>query len=261
MDDATETSAETGPATGASRGSESVDALAATATATTWHAGGTAGHERAVLAFFDLDGTLVIGQTQYLLIGFLRRRGVVGAGFMAGTVAWFLGYKLGLFRVTEKARARGALPFRGMTEGEVSTLMEEFASDVMTPRLNPRAVAALAGHRRQGDRVIVLSAALHPLVRALCQTLDVHEWVAAHCQIVDGRYSGTLDSSTPHGPEKARIAREMMARAGADPAGCWAYADHESDLQLLESVGHPVAVRPKPGLLRTAREGGWPVLD
>jgi HAD superfamily hydrolase (TIGR01490 family) len=214
-----------------------------------------------VLAFFDLDGTLVLGQTQYLLIGFLRRRGIVGTGFMAGTIVWFLGYKLGLFKVTERTRARGALPFRGMTEDRVSELMREFTIEVMAPRLNEKVVEALAGHRERGDRVIVLSAALHPLVRALCDTLDVDEWVAAHCEVVDGRYSGTLDSVTPHGPEKASIARRLMADGGAEAAGCWAYADHCSDLELLESVGHPVAVRPKPGLSRIARERGWPVLD
>jgi HAD superfamily hydrolase (TIGR01490 family) len=217
--------------------------------------------KRPVLAFFDLDGTLVMGQTQYLLIDFLRRRHVVGAGFMLGTMAWFLGYKLGIFRVTERTRGRGARPFRGMAETEVETLMTDFRSEVMVPRLNERAVAALAGHLRAGDRVVVLSAALHPLVRALCQTLGVEEWVAAHCEVVQGRYSGTLDSVTPHGSEKARVARELMERGNVEPAECWAYADHESDLELLESVGHPVAVRPKPGLLQTARELGWPVLD
>jgi phosphoserine phosphatase len=47
---------------------------------------------------------------------------------------------------------------------------------------------------------------------------------------------------------------------GVDAGACWAYADHGSDLGLLQSVGHPVAVNPKPELLEVAQRSGWPIL-
>ncbi|HEY5528425.1 MAG TPA: HAD family hydrolase [Thermoleophilia bacterium] len=212
------------------------------------------------IAFFDLDGTLIMGQTQLLLVLFLRRQKVVSLAFLLGTGLWFAAYKARLVRVTKEARARGARVLAGLTEAEVAGLMSRFAEEVMTPRLHPGAVAALHRHQEQGDRVVVISAALEPVVKALCDRLGVADYVGASCQIREGRYTGDLDGPTPYGEEKARVAQSFAQRLEVDPADCWAYADHETDLRLLQSVGHPVAVNPRPGLLKAALEGGWLVL-
>jgi HAD superfamily hydrolase (TIGR01490 family) len=217
-----------------------------------------------IVAFFDLDGTLVIGQTQALLVKFLHSAGVVGRAFLLATAVWFLAYKAGLVRVTQQSREKGALMLRGLSEAEVARLMDRFSSEVMVPRLHPAAASALAGHLSEGDKVVVLSAALGPVVKALCQRLDVDDYAGAPCEVEvglnGGRYTGHLSGPTPYGDEKARVAAGFMERWRADPADCWAYADHDTDLALLRSVGHPVAVKPRPGLLAVARQAGWPIL-
>jgi HAD superfamily hydrolase (TIGR01490 family) len=216
--------------------------------------------EPSAAAFFDLDGTLVVGQTQALLVRYLRKKRIVSRTFLLATVLWFAAYKLGLIRVTEDARSKGARVFRGLTVDEVGALMSAFADEVMMPRLHCGALEALHRHLAAGDRVVVLSAALEPVVRALGERLGVDVCVGAPCEVVDGRYTGRLSGLTPHGPVKAEVAAGLAAQWGLDPCACWAYADHPSDLQLLHTVGHPVTVRPKPGLLEAARRAGWPVL-
>jgi HAD superfamily hydrolase (TIGR01490 family) len=218
------------------------------------------GAETPAVAFFDLDGTLVIGQTTLLLVKFLRKVGVVSWAFLLGTGLWFLGYKAGLVKVTDGSREKGAGVFKGLTEGEVAALMARFTEEILIPRLHPAAAAALAEHLAEGDLVAVISAALAPVVESLCGRLGVDEFVGTPCEVVDGRFSGRLDGPTPHADEKARFAAAFMSRWGADPSDCWAYADHGTDLTLLRSVGHPVAVRPRPDLLSVAREAGWPIL-
>lgn len=216
-------------------------------------------NSRAV-AVFDLDGTLVVGQTQFLLVKFLRKIHVIGWAFVVGTALWFLLYKAGLVKVTEASRAKGAEVLRGLSEDEVEALMMRFAAEVLLPRLHPGVATALGEHQARGDAVVVVSAALWPLVAALCRHLGVTEYVGAGCEVVEGRYTGRLNTPVPYAAEKARVAAQLMAAHGADPANCWAYADHDSDLELLRSVGHPVAVNPRPGLLVEAKREGWPVL-
>jgi HAD superfamily hydrolase (TIGR01490 family) len=138
--------------------------------------------------------------------------------------------------------------------------MTRFTAEVLVPRLHPACAAALAEHRAGGDLVVVVSAALDPLVEALCAYLGVDHYAAASCEIVEGRYTGRLDGRVPYSGEKARVAAEFIAVHRADPADCWAYADHDSDLELLRSVGHPVAVNPRPGLRAEAEREGWPIL-
>jgi HAD superfamily hydrolase (TIGR01490 family) len=211
-------------------------------------------------AFFDLDGTLVVGQTTLLLVKFLRRVGVVSRRFYAGTALWFLGYKLGLVTVNEKSRHQGARVFAGRTTTEVEALMQRFVDEVLAPRFHPAATAALAEHQAEGDHVVVISAALEPVVKAVCERLGVGDYSGTKCEVKDGVYCGRLLGASPHGDEKEGVAAAYMKRWGLEAAACWAYADHGSDLALLRSVGHPVAVNPKPELLEAAREAGWPVL-
>ncbi|MBN1322238.1 MAG: HAD-IB family hydrolase [Thermoleophilia bacterium] len=211
-------------------------------------------------AFFDLDGTLVVGQTTLLLVKFLRKAGVAGWAFLIGTGLWFLGYKAGFYKVTADAREKGAHVFRGLTVSEVEQLMTRFTDEVLMARLHPAASAALAEHRAEGDRVVVVSAALEPVVKALCAKLDVADYVGTGCQLEEGRYTGRLEGAIPIDEEKASIAAEFMAHWGVRAEDCWAYADHGSDLALLGSVGHPVAVSPRPALLEAAQAAGWPIL-
>ncbi len=212
------------------------------------------------MAFFDLDGTLVDGQTTLLLVMFLRRAGLVGAAFLLGTGLWFLAYKAKLVKITEESRSKSAVVLKGLTTSEVDRLMNEFTDQVMMPRLHRAASAALAKHMADGDRVVVVSAALDPVVRALCERLRVADYVSTSCEVDGGRYTGRLVGTAPYGKEKARVVADLMDRWGADPSGCWAYADHDTDLAFLRSVGHPVAVSPKPVLLKVAEQSGWPVL-
>jgi HAD superfamily hydrolase (TIGR01490 family) len=210
--------------------------------------------------FFDLDGTLVVGQTTVLLVKFLRKAGVVSWSFLLGTGLWFLGYKVGLVKVTENAREKGAGVFRGLTEDEVEELMIRFTSEVLEPRFHPAAIAALAEHLAESDRVVVVSAALDPVVAALCRRLGVTEYVGTPCEVVEGRYTGRLTGPSPYAAKKVKVAAEYMERWGVDASDCWAYADHGTDLDLLRSVGHPVAVNPRPALREAAEQEGWPIL-
>jgi len=212
------------------------------------------------IAFFDLDGTLVMGQTPVLLMRFMRETGVVGSLYVFRAGLWFAAYKLRLVRLTKRARERLSRVFKGMTVAEADEIMGRFVLEVLVPRLHAGAVEALERHKAQGERVVVLSAALDPVVKALCGYLGVEEGFGAACEISDGRYTGHLGGLVPHAGEKARFAQDYMSRLAIAPSDCWAYGDHESDVDLLRSVGHPVAVNPRPRLLAAATEAGWPIL-
>src|SRR5660397_237407 len=173
------------------------------------------------LAFFDLDGTLVVGQTQRLLVTFLREKGMIGLGFLLGTGIWFILYRMGLVKATDRARARAGELFAGMNVQEVDTLMDEFAGEELVPRLH-------AGE-----------------VDALGRALGVKDCEGTRLERKDGIYTGQVIGRPLYGSEKARVARAYLEGQGADPGGCSAYADHETDVDLLSLVGTPVAVNPR----------------
>ena len=74
----------------------------------------------------------------------------------------------------------------------------------------------------------------------------------------DGRYTGEM-AFYAYGPFKARAMEELAGRLGLDLSASYAYSDSYTDLPMLESVGHPVAVNPDRVLARLARERDYEV--
>lgn len=212
------------------------------------------------IAFFDLDGTLVVGQTQRLLVSYLRTRNMVSGRFMFGVALWFVAYRLGLVKATERARARGAELVAGHRVDEIAILMDRFAAEVLEPRLHSGAVEALRAHQARGDDVVIVSAALAPVVDALGRLLGVRDCEGTPLAVSGNVYSGGLAGKAVYGAEKVRVAQTYLTARGVDPHRCSAYADHETDVDLLQLVGDPVAVNPRPALAVIARERGWRVV-
>lgn len=213
------------------------------------------------IAFFDLDGTLVAGHTHRLLIGFMWRKGRAGLLFYLAAEVWFAAFNRGIIRPNSRARVVASELFKDLTVGEGRALMAELVRDEIAPHFDPATVSALARHQAAGDRVIVLTAAAEPVVRAVADRLRVEEIWATGFEIHEGRYTGGLDTRLMFAGRKVDLARQVIAAAGVDPACCSAYADHESDLPLLRLVGHPTVVRPRPGMRAKARAEGWRVFE
>jgi HAD superfamily hydrolase (TIGR01490 family) len=212
------------------------------------------------IAFFDLDGTLVVGQTQRLLVSFMRREGLVGTGFLVGVGLWFAAYRLGLVKATEGARAKAAGLMSGRRVSDIAAMMARFTREELVPRLHGGAVSALRDHQERGHDVMVLSAALTPVVEGLARYLGVSTFAGTDLEERDGVYTGAVSGKALYGTEKVAAAERFLHRLGSDAHSCWAYADHETDVDLLALVGHPVAVNPRPGLAAVARERGWPII-
>ena len=221
---------------------------------------GSASDPRAI-AFFDLDGTLVVGQTQRLLVSFMRREGMIGWGFVLGVGLWFVAYRLGLVHATDSARSKAAGLMAGRRTGEVAALMDRFTAAELVPRLHQGALQELRRHQNLGDDVVIVSAALTPVVEGLARHLAVDSWVGTDLEQSDGVYTGAVAGRALYGPEKVSAARDFLARWGVDAAVCSAYADHETDAELLGSVGRPVAVNPRPALAAIAKERGWRIIE
>ena len=80
-------------------------------------------------------------------------------------------------------------------------------------------------------------------------------------EIVDGVYTGRLAEPFCYGPGKALAMEKVARHEGYDLSRSYAYTDSISDLPMLESVGHPVAVNPDRRLEAVARERGWPIIE
>lgn len=147
----------------------------------------------------------------------------------------------------------------GWSRDEVVALVEETVDEVVSPLVYAEALAIIDEHRRQGRKVVVVSASPEEIVRPLCRYLGIDDVIATTSEVdEEGRYTGKIEHYA-YGPGKADAMRSMAEDEGLDLDASYAYSDSITDLPMLEVVGNPVVVNPDTALRAIAEERGWEV--
>jgi HAD superfamily hydrolase (TIGR01490 family) len=220
-----------------------------------------------IAAFFDLDGTLATVHVWQALARHNQQQRVnrlALAGYMGTHYPQYLLYKLGLVSrdaaYTSWARDMPWL-IGGLTLERAQAVFDWVADRQVVPSIRPDVLALLRERQDQGYRVVLVSGTFQPLLETIGARLGVTECVGTRLVVRDGRYTGRATAPVCLGAGKVARVRQFLAERGADIdlAASFAYGDGESDVALLETVGHPVAVYPEAGLLAEALRRGWPV--
>ena len=215
------------------------------------------------LVCFDLDHTLLDGDSDVLWCDFLIDRGVLDrTSFAARNAAMEHDYKAG----TVSAAAFSAFyisTLAGRTAAQWQALRVAFLQEVVAPRVGPRA-RALVREQQDGGALVVLTTATNRFITELTAAdLGLAHLIATECEVDEhgvftGRAAGTLNM------REGKLARLQvwLAARGLSLADCesWAYSDSANDLPLLNAVQHAVAVHPDERLAAEAAHRGWPVL-
>lgn len=216
----------------------------------------------AAAAFFDLDKTLMEGSS-----AFQFGRAAYGAGLMSRR------------QLAADAVANLRFRLRGASDADSLALRQRIASGLegrrvvelerlgaavlarILPRIYPQMLALAHQHQDAGRRAYIVTAASRELADMLAQVMALDGAVGSQIsEVVDGVYTGRPAGVFAYRSGKAQAMRELAEQEGIDLSASFAYSDSESDLPMLEAVGHPVAVNPDGTLLRIARERGWDVL-
>jgi HAD superfamily hydrolase (TIGR01490 family) len=220
-----------------------------------------------IAAFFDLDGTLATVHVWQALARHNRQQRVnrlALAWYLATHYPRYLFYKLHLTSrdaaYTSWARDMPWL-IGGLTVARAQSVFDWVAGQQVIPSIRPDVLALLRQHQAQGHRVVLVSGTFQPLLETIGARLGVTACVGTRLEIREGRYSGRATAPVCLGPGKVARVRQFLAEQGAEIAldASFAYGDGEWDVPVLETVGHPVAVYPEPGLLAQAQRRGWPV--
>lgn len=212
------------------------------------------------LVVFDLDHTLLDGDTDELWCRFLIDQGLLDADrFGALDAAMQRDYRAGVV---------GTLAFcefyigtlAGRTAAQWSPLRDRFVAERVLPRLHVAAAALLERHRRQGALMVLSTATNRFLVEPTAQALGLAELIATECDLdAAGRFTGRVAGAPNMREGKvARLDAWLAARGLALGATASRfYSDSPNDLPLLEAVDEPIVTHGDPRLVTLARERGW----
>lgn len=212
-------------------------------------------------AFFDLDKTIISRSSSLALSRPLYRAGMVSRGqLLRGAYAQLVYLLVGADEEKMERLKEGMLALtKGWDRAQIEDLVREVLFEVIDPHVYQEALDLIALHRSEGRRIYIVSSSPEEVVRPLAQHFGASGVIATRAAVDDeGRYTGEL-AFYAYGIGKAEAMRSLADRLGIDLAGSYAYSDSVTDVPMLDTVGHPVAVNPDKELRRQAEERGWQV--
>lgn len=217
------------------------------------------------LALFDLDGTLLPGDSDHAFGGFMVQLGWAdGAAWQARNDAFYAQYQAGCLDLDAYIEFATSV-WRARPWAEALSARERFMVEVIGPMIQPQALNLVRAHLDAGDQVAVVTATNEFVTRPIADAFGVAELIAVRlARDPAGHYSGRIDGVPSFREGKIARVEAWLASQGQT----WDsfedtvfYSDSTNDLPLLERVATPIATNPTPALAAIASERGWRVLN
>jgi HAD superfamily hydrolase (TIGR01490 family) len=222
------------------------------------------GTTRQRLTLFDLDNTLLAGDSDYGWAQFLIEVGAVdGVIYERRNAAFFADYKAG--RLDIHAFLDFQLgPLAEHDPAQLFTWRERFLAEKIQPMLLPAARAIVNERLRAGDLVAVVTATNSFVTRPIAAMYGITNLVATEPEMAAGRFTGRVTGAPCFQAGKLTCVDAWLGihdRGLRDFHESWFYTDSHNDLPLLEAVTHAVAVDPDPILAEHAAVRGWQIVS
>ena len=214
------------------------------------------------LTLFDLDHTLLSGDSDVLWCDFLIAQGVLDAGFAQRNADMDVQYKAGTVDAVVFADFY-VCTLAGRTPQHWEPLRQLFLTQEILPRIPSAAMALVKRHRDAGDLVVMTTATNRFITELTAKQFQIAHLIATEPELVDGVFSGaTTGVLNMRSGKLARLHAWLAARGQSleqfDSTG---YSDSINDLPLLGAVDRPVAVNADARLAEVAAARGWQTLS
>lgn len=213
------------------------------------------------LAIFDLDNTLLDGDSDYLWGCYLAQHGLVdGAEYARENERFYREYQDGTLDIQEFLRF-SLRPLREHPRERLEALRARFLEEQIEPIMTPAARALVERHQSAGDILLIITATNAFVTAPIAERFGVPHLIATLPAERDGVYTGEVEGVPSFREGKVERLEHWLAEQGLDLAGSCFYSDSHNDLPLLERVERPIAVNPDAQLRATAETRGWPILS
>ncbi len=218
------------------------------------------------LAIFDLDNTLLAGDSDHAWGNFLLDQGWVDADeYQRANDHFYAQYRDGSLDIHEYVRFVTAAIERVPGDQRLP-LRETFLEDIIRPMVAAGTMGLLERHRREGDTLLIITATLDFITEPIARQLGVDALIATNAERDSDRdypsFTGAI-AGTPafQGGKVERLRLWLEDRPDLSDAATWFYSDSHNDLPLLKAVDNPVAVDPDDRLKSAAEQNAWPIIS
>jgi len=213
------------------------------------------------LAIFDLDHTLINGDSDHLWGEYMVAKGIVDEqAYRKRNDAFYLDYQRGTLD-NDQYLAFALEPLTHYSLDELYAWREDYVEKWIRPLVAPGTAALLDSHRMRNHELMIISATNLFVSAPIGQMLGVATVLATEPEIIDNRYTGRFLGTPTYQQGKVTALREWLGERAGELTDSYFYSDSLNDLALLEQVNHPVAVGPDDDLKAIALARNWKIID
>jgi len=213
------------------------------------------------LAIFDLDNTLLAGDSDYEWGRFLVQQGIVESEeFEQKNQQFYDDYKAGRLDIF------GFLKFalKPLAENDRAQLDEwhkQYMRGYVLPLISDGARALVELHRQRGDTLLIITATNSFVTTPIAKEFAIDNLLATEPEEVNGQFTGNVAGTPCFQQGKVERLKAWMKQRSANLEGSTFYTDSHNDLPLLRLVDEPVAVKPDDALRHEAGKHGWRIIE
>ncbi|HFD11687.1 MAG TPA: HAD family hydrolase [Crenotrichaceae bacterium] len=210
------------------------------------------------LAIFDLDNTLIAGDSDFLWGQFLVEQGIVdGDEYEQANTKFYQDYKAGTLDISEyldfALRPLATNPHQQLLEWR-----QQFVEEKIKQLVLPKAQRRIDWHRNNGDTLLIITATNRFVTELTAELYGVNNLLATNPEFIDGQFTGKVEG-TPCYQDGKIINLDQWLSEGRESLvnESWFYSDSMNDIPLLQQVDYAIAVDADPILTKKAEDEGW----
>jgi len=213
------------------------------------------------LAIFDLDNTLLAGDSDYLWGQFLGENGYVDAeAHQKEHDRYYQDYLEGNLDINVFLEFQ----FRPLAENDMKTILswrERFLDEKIRPVMLPKAIDLIEDHRNMGHKLMIITATNSFITIPIAELFDIDDLIASEPEMNNSEFTGKLSGTPSYAEGKVTRYEQWLQENNFEVSTSWFYSDSHNDIPLLNMVTHPIAVDPDDLLKVEAEKRGWPVMS
>ena len=220
------------------------------------------GADHVSLAIFDLDNTLLRGDSDHAWGEFLVEQGAVDAErFAAENNRYYAAYLAGTLDIYEFLEQHQLRPLAENDRATLERWRGQFMRSKIAPLITPAARALVESHRRRGDTLLIITATNRFITAPIAAEFGIPHLIATEPEEVNGEFTGRVEGVPSYREGKVTRLTDWIHDRDETLDDSWFYSDSHNDLPLLNLVTHPVAVNADPTLAEYAGTRGWKCIE
>jgi HAD superfamily hydrolase (TIGR01490 family) len=212
------------------------------------------------LAIFDLDNTILNGDSDYSMINYLVDISLLDKAAKLKNDEFIKDYQQGQLDFNQYTNF-ALKPYIGKTQDEINEIILPFVERIIEPMINVFALKLIHDHHDKGHTILLASATNELIVRPIAQRLDINNVIGTMVKFENEKCSGEFIPPSAIGVGKLKLVESWMQANQYDSfSGVTFYSDSINDLPLMEAVEFPKAVNPDIKLESISHKRGWEVI-